>query len=187
VDEHELEIEVDELVVVMADECHLLAGDSCGYGWGKSSERLVVQVTNAKQRQTYFGALNPKSGELLIKEAAYANSETTVCFLEALREHYPGKQLWVIWDNASYHKSQKVQAYLEQINGQLPSKQWPLTLLNFAPNAPEQNPIEHVWLLGKTQIRKQAGLDCFQKVKQFFVDSITENAYSFEKFKWYGF
>lgn len=142
VDEHEAQIETAELVVVMADECHLLAGDSCGYGWGKSSERLVVQVTNAKQRQTYFGALNPKSGELIVSEAAYANSETTVCFLETLRGRYPGKQLWVIWDNASYHKSQKVQAYLEQItwsrstvsypasNGRLPCLILPPMLLS---------------------------------------------------------
>jgi hypothetical protein len=79
-----------------------------------------------------------------------------------------------------------VRQYLEKINGQLPEREWPLTLLHFAPNAPEQNPIEAVWLQGKTQVRKQAGLDCFRKVKQFFVDTFTENTYSFDKFKWYG-
>ncbi len=76
--------------------------------------------------------------------------------------------------------------YLQKINGQLPEKDRPLTLLHFAANAPEQNPIEAVWLQGKTQVRKQAGLDCFQKVKQCFVDTITENTYSYDKFKWYG-
>jgi transposase len=170
----------------MADECHLLAGDACGYGWGKRSERLVVQVANPKERQSYFGALNAKSGELLLTQTEYANSDTTVSFLETLQKHYQGKQLWVVWDNASYHKSQTVRQYLEKVNGQLPQKDWPLTLLNFAPNAPEQNPIEAVWLQAKTLIRKQAGLDCFQQVKQFFVDKITENTYSFEKLKWYG-
>jgi transposase len=171
----------------MADECHLLAGNASGYGWGRKSERLTVQVANPKERQSYFGALDAKSGELLLSEVEYANSDTTVEFLETLQEHYSGKQLWVIWDNASYHKSETVRLYLQKVNGQLPHKDWPLTLFNFAPNAPEQNPIEAVWLQGKTQIRRQTGLNCFQQVKQFFVDTITENTYSFDKLKWYGF
>ena len=173
-------------MVVVADECHLLAGDACGYGWGRKSERLTVQVANPKERQSYFGALDAKSGEVVLSQADYANSDATVSFLETLQKHYTGKQLWVIWDNASYHKSETVRQYLQKVNGQLPEKDRPLTLLHFAPNAPEQNPIEAVWLQGKTQIRKQDGLDCFQKVKQFFVDTVTENTYSFDKFKWYG-
>jgi transposase len=186
VEQHQPEIEAGELVVLMADECHLVAGDASGYGWGRKSERLTVQVANPKKRQSYFGALDAKSGAVVLSEAEYANSDTTVSFLEILQKNYSGKQLWVIWDNASYHKSQTVRAYLEKINGQLPENQWPLTLLHFAPNAPEQNPIESVWLHAKTQIRKLAGLDCFQQVKQLFADTITENTYSFDKFKWYG-
>lgn len=85
-------------------------------------------------------------------------------------------------DNASHLKSQKVQASLEQINRQLPSKHWALTLLNVAPNALAQNPVEQVWLQVKTYIRQQSGLNYFQKWKQSFVDYITDIAYSFEKF-----
>lgn len=172
--------------MVMVDECHLLAGDASGYGWGRKSERLTVEVANPKERQSYFGALDASSGEVVLSEAEYANSESTVDFLANLRGHYHDKKLWVIWDNASYHRSQTVREYLGKINGQLPQEEWPLTLLHFAPNAPEQNPIEAVWLQGKTKVRQQAGLNCFQQVKQFFVDTVTESTYSFDKFKWYG-
>jgi transposase len=171
---------------IFANECHLVAGDASGYGWGRKSKRLTVRVANPKERQSYFGGLDAKSGEVVLSEADYANSHTTVSFLETLQGHYAGKQLWVVWDNASYHKSETVRQYLEKVNGQLPEKEWPLTLLHFAPHAPEQNPIEAVWLQGKTKVRKQAGLDCFQQVKQFFVDTVTENTCSFDKFKWYG-
>jgi transposase len=171
--------------VVLADECHLLWGDVCGYGWGKTSERLVVPVGNAKERQSYFGALNGKTGELLLLPAHKADSEATIVFLDKLRKHYLHKQLWVIWDNASYHTSQLVKDYLLTLNGQLPRQQWPLTLIGLATNAPEQNPIEDVWLNGKTQIRKQAGLNTFAQVKQCFVDTITSNTYNYEKLNWY--
>lgn len=171
--------------MVHEDECHLLWGDVCGYGWGKKTERLVVPVGNAKDRQSYFGALNGKTGELFLQPADKADSQATVAFLDKLREHYLGKRLWVIWDNASYHCSQLVKDYLQQVNGELPQQQWPLTLIGLATNAPEQNPIEDVWLNGKTQIRKQAGLNTFAQVKQCFVDTITANTYNYEKFKWY--
>ncbi len=173
------------MVVVLADECHLLWGDVCGYGWGKTSERLVVQVANPKERQSYFGALNGKTGDLLLKATPKADSAHTVAFLDQLRQHYLNKKVWVIWDNASYHCSQLVKDYLQQVNGQLPQEQWPLTLIGLATNAPEQNPIEDVWLDGKTQIRKTAGLKTFTQVKSLFVDTITSNTYNFEKLNWY--
>jgi hypothetical protein len=80
---------------------------------------------------------------------------------------------------------QLVKDYLQEINGDLPQEQWPLTLIGLATNAPEHNPIEHVWLNGKTQIRKQAGLKTFAQVKQCFVDTITANTYNYEKFNSY--
>jgi len=171
--------------VLVADECHLLWGDVCGYGWGKKSERLSVPVSNAKARQSYFGALNGKTGELVLQAAPKADSAATVVFLDKLRGHYSNKQVWVIWDNASYHTSQLVKDYLKEVNGQLPQEHWPLTLIGLATNAPEQNPIEQVWLDGKTKLRKQADLNTFAQVKKCFVDSISTNTYNYEKFKWY--
>jgi hypothetical protein len=55
-------------------------------------------VTNPKVRQSYFGALDATSGEVVLSEADNANSDATVSFLETLQKHYTGKQLWVIWD-----------------------------------------------------------------------------------------
>ncbi len=173
------------MVVVMVDECHLLWGDVCGYGWGKTSQRLVAPVGNAKARQSYFGALNGKTGELILQAADKADSAGTVAFLKHLQAHYPNKRLWVIWDNASYHCSQLVKDYLQELSAELPPEQWPLTLIGLATNAPEQNPIEQVWLNSKTKLRKQAGLNTFAQVKNYFVDTITANTYNYEKFKWY--
>jgi putative transposase len=56
--ENREEIEAGKLVVYMIDECHLLWGDVCGYVWGKTKIRIEVPMTNQRERQTYFGALN---------------------------------------------------------------------------------------------------------------------------------
>jgi DNA-binding transcriptional regulator LsrR (DeoR family) len=82
---HQQQINQQEIVVVLQDECHLLWGDVCGYGWGKTTDRVVVQVANPKNRQSYFGALNGKTGELLLQPAHKADSAATVAFLKHLR------------------------------------------------------------------------------------------------------
>jgi putative transposase len=56
--ENREEIEAEKFVVYMIDECHLLWGDVCGYVWGKTKIRIEVPMTNQRERQTYFGALN---------------------------------------------------------------------------------------------------------------------------------
>lgn len=171
--------------MVYSDECHLLWGNVAGYGWGLRSERLTATVKNPRQRQTYFGGLDALTGEVFIQPATTANSTTTIAYLEALLEHYEGRKVWVIWDNASYHRSEEIKQYLQQINGPLPESEWPLTLIALAPNAPEQNPIEHVWGYGKAQIRKQAGLDSFQAVKEHFREVIEDRTFHFQKNQWY--
>jgi putative transposase len=109
---HSQQFQQQKLAVVLANKCHLRWGDVCGYGWGKTSERLVGSVGNAKERQSYFGAFNGKTGELVLQPADKADSTNTVAFLKHLHAHYQNKQLWVIWDNASYHCSQVVKNYL---------------------------------------------------------------------------
>jgi len=42
--------------VFMLDECHLLWGDLCGYVWVKIARIRELQMTDKKQRKTYYGA-----------------------------------------------------------------------------------------------------------------------------------
>ena len=55
----------------------------------------------------------------------------------------------MIWDGVSDHDSREVQDYLSQINHNLEEKNWKVTCLFFVPHAPDQNPVEDVWLQGK--------------------------------------
>ncbi len=52
------EIESGKLAVLIADECHLLWGDTTGYVWGKRNEKVEVPIVNQKERQTYYGAVD---------------------------------------------------------------------------------------------------------------------------------
>ena len=72
-EENRSEIEAGRLVVYMIDECHLLWGDVCGYVWGKKNKRREVPMTNQRERQTYFGALNYQTKEFFVREYEAGN------------------------------------------------------------------------------------------------------------------
>ena len=143
-----------ELVVFFLDECHLLWGDVCGYVWGKTSERIEVPVLNERQKQTYYGALNLHTHKFLVKSYHKGNSQSRVAFLQYLHSLCPQSCIVLIWDGASYHRSQEVKRYLTSVNQQLDELNWKITCIRFAPNAPKQNPVEDVWLQAKRFIRE---------------------------------
>lgn len=114
------------------------------------------------------------------------DGKNTVLFMQHLQALHPNKKLIIIWDGASYHRGEKVQAYLNEINQDLEEKNWKVTCLLFAPNAPDQNPVEDVWLRGKNFLRKHFYENkSFQQVKKCFINFLNKKIFDFNKLEWY--
>ncbi|MEH2237658.1 IS630 family transposase [Nostoc sp.] len=185
------EIDSGELVIFMVDECHLLWGDVCGYIWGKTNERVSIPVVNTRDKQTYFGGLDYKTKEFLTYPAQKGNSENTIKFLEYLRSaesssaslsQRPGAKLLIIWDGASYHRSQQIKDYLDSLNNGLEREECLISCERFAPNAPQQNPVEDIWLQGKRLIREfYFFCHSFCVVKALFELSVHCQIFDFDK------
>lgn len=144
-------------------------------------------MTNFRQRQTYYGAIEQCQGDVTINPASSGNGAATVAFIEILRQRYQHKRLVIIWDGASYHKGAEMVEYLQKANNGLEPDQWPITCVLFAPNAPEQNPMEDIWLKGKQFVRKNWFIcDTFRKVKELFVQRIQNAGFLFEKLFMYA-
>jgi transposase len=173
--------------VLIEDETHLLWGDACGLVWGKTNEKISIPMSNFRERQTYFGAVNLVSKTFHLEPYASGNGINTVDFVKKLQAYYKNSKLLIIWDGASYHKYSAMRAYLQEVNQGLEEQAWPVTCLLFAPHAPEQNPVEDLWLAGKNWIRKLfARNKTFAQVKQAFVDFLKNNSsFPLEKFRWY--
>lgn len=181
------EIEAGKLMVFLIDECHLLWGDLIGYIWGRTDQRIEIPMKNPKERQTYYGALNYQTKEFIIKGYSAGNTENTVDFLHYLQQQNPRKRLAIVWDNATYHCSQNFRDYLTQVNQNLPEEEWGITCLNFAPNAPEQNPVEDLWLQTKNFVRKFYHLcPSFKAVKELFEFFAQGQIFNFPKLFMYG-
>ncbi|MBD1928711.1 IS630 family transposase [Trichocoleus sp. FACHB-90] len=152
--QNQAEIEAGRLIVFFVNECRLLGDDVCGYVWGKRDTRIEIPIKNTKKRQTYFGALNYHTKKFIIREYPAGNSENTVKFIKDLRKEYRETRIALIWDGASYHKSDEVKDFLAAVNNNYEPTEWQITCIVFAPNAPEQNPVEDIWLQTKNFLRK---------------------------------
>jgi transposase len=135
--------------------------------WGKTTERIAVPIVNERSKQTYYGAVNLSTQQCVVQAYESGNSESTIAFLKYLLSQCPNRRIAVLWDGASYHRSQEVIAYLASINQGLEESNWKLTCIRFAPNAPKQNPIEDIWLCAKRFIRESYHLcKSFAAVRQ---------------------
>ena len=187
IEERKEKIEVGELIVYFEDECHLHWGDACGYVWGKTEERIEVPMNNEKERQTYFGVVNNLSKEVIVKEYETGNSESTMAFLKHLQKLNPEKQIAIFWDGASYHRSKKLKEFLAEQNKNLEEKEWKIYCNRLAPNAPEQNPIEDIWLQAKNCLREfWFLLKSFRDVKHLFEFFLNGQVFCLAKFAQYG-
>ena len=169
------------------DECHLLAGDLEGYVWGRRNQRVNVPIANERERQTYYGALDLLSKQVLCQAYDAGNKVNTVAYLRFLQSKLPEQRLLLIWDGASYHRATEVRDYLAEVNDGLPEEQWPIHCIQFAPNDPTQNPIEDVWLQAKNSVRRLAGLKpSFTGVKALFEHFLALELFDFPKMNMYG-
>ncbi|WP_172636052.1 transposase [Synechococcus sp. PCC 6312] len=148
---------------------HLVWGDTCGYTWGKIDTRVHIPISNPKQRQTYYGEINYRTGQIIMRAYTKGNSVNTIKFIETLRTIHPHQKLILIWDGATYHDSQEFRNYLSEVNGDKPEHHWPLYYIKLAPYVPEQNPIKAMWLQAKNFLRKVWHLfKTFKTVKWLF-------------------
>jgi putative transposase len=186
--ERRAEIESGELVVWLEDECHLLWGDTLGYVWGRRNTTIAVPIKNVKARQTYYGAINFATHEFQVCPYPKGNSVHTVEFVTYLRSLSPHAKLLLIWDGAPYHQYAEMKAYLRELNDGLDKHDWLVTCELFASNAPEQNPVEDMWLKGKNFLRRTFYKQkTFAQVKHAFLHFLQTTTFDFPKLTWYAY
>ena len=109
-------IESGEIIVFFLDECHLLNGALTGYVWSQSDRRIEVAITNEKDRQTYFGALNYQSKQFHVQSYPSGDGKSTVKFIKYLQNKYKERRIILIWEGASYHKYGEIRDFLSSVN-----------------------------------------------------------------------
>ena len=132
--------------LIFLDESGFYEGDCCQYGWNKVGERLYGLISGRKKKSfNLIGALQDNQLKAPFIFEGSCNSEIFNTYAETVLRPILKPGTFLILDNASFHKSSKI----EEI-----AKQQGCTVKYLPPYSPDMNKIEHYWHSIKTKVRK---------------------------------
>lgn len=160
--------------IFFADECSLCFETEYRRAWLPKGEKTILKVNREKIRQNYFGALNIKTKKEELVPLSWQNTETMIEALRELTKRYRHQKLCLVWDNARWHRSKELRAMLG--NGKEFSH---IRFIWLPPYAPDKNPQEHVWNIGKDAV-KNTVTKTFDELKKIFENSIRGKKFDYK-------
>jgi transposase len=123
--------------LVYIDEAHVHLDTAQGYGWSIKGQRFWVSSSSpGLAKVSFYGVYLYTLGQVRIFPYDTAHQFNTVDVLKQLRVEFPDIPFKVIWDGASYHRAQLVQAASQALD---------ICLEPLPAYSPDFMPVEHLW------------------------------------------
>jgi transposase len=124
--------------ILFGDEAHFSIFGTPGYTWTLTGEETIIDSTGSKKSLHAIGAIDYRTGNT----HAYLTDEKIdgcifIGFLKIILKE-TRKPIHLIIDNAAYHRSAEVQAFLLNHKKRI-------TIHYLPPYSPDYNPIEGLW------------------------------------------
>jgi transposase len=130
--------------VFYVDGVHPQHNSMPSYGWLPRGEKTKLKSNTGRQRVNISGALNAQTHEVIVQEHWTLNAEATIAFFMLIESLNPeAKNIYLILDNAGYHKGKKIQEYLRTSR---------IRLMFLPPYTPNLNLIERLWKFFKKTV-----------------------------------
>lgn len=124
--------------IFFGDEAYFSIFGTSGYTWTLAGTEAVIESTGSKENVHVIGAINFNTGKThALMTEGVVDEDVFICYLKTLLKE-TRKPIHLIVDNAGYHKSAKVRAFLETVIRRL-------TVHYLPPYSPDYNPIEGLW------------------------------------------
>lgn len=162
-------------IVLVADEMMLSTQTTTQKIWLPKGEFPKIDVSSKRQIRCIYGALDIRNGREYAFKKMRANSDSSCEFLEYIGNLHKGYKIVLIWDNASWHKSAQVKAFLAKTKHDF-------YLINFPPYAPELNPQEHVWKHGRSHVTHNVFIEDIDKVADQFIKFLNKESFDYKFF-----
>jgi len=132
------------------DEAAFRSDAHRGTTWGKIGETPIIKDTGGRFGFKLISAVSARGDMHFDVIESRMNSEKFIEYLEKLRSD-TNCPVFVIADNARYHHSKRVQAFLKEKHGDI--------MMAFLPAySPELNPDEQVWNHAKAEVGKKSAI-----------------------------
>jgi len=153
-----------EIRLLYLDESHFHQDLDLGYTWAPTGQPAwrKSECPPLAARLNWYGAYDFSEGRCFIWHEGHCNGDHTMQFLERLATwlNESTRQVVIIWDGASWHRSHNVQAKAKALGFQL------LPLPGYSPDL---NPIERLWQWMREDVTQ---LCCHQTLAALFDDCL---------------
>lgn len=106
--------------------------------WSPKGQQVQIPTPGQADKYYGIGAVNYHTGENVVQLARRKRRVEMVQLLEALLTKHPSGTVYVVWDNASMHADDEIEATVRSAAGRL-------VLLYLPTYSPWLNPIEMLW------------------------------------------
>lgn len=130
--------------VLFMDAVHPEHNTMAAYGWIKRGEKRELKTNSGRQRLNLHGVINAETHDVTVIESKTVNKDSTIELLETIEQKYfLASMIYIILDNARYHYSKEVKAFLKGKKIRL------VFLPTYSPNL---NLIERLWKFFKKKV-----------------------------------
>jgi hypothetical protein len=106
------------------------------FAWAFKGEQAEVKISGRNAKRVLFGVLNPRTGHRLVLGRFRMRQEDFQAVLRYLRQHYPGRPLWLLLDRAPCHEAGKSQQLAARLG---------IELLWLPKQCSELNAMDQLW------------------------------------------
>lgn len=163
--------------VLFLDAVHPQHNTMAAYGWIRRGETKKLKTNSGRQRLNLHGAINAETHEVTVIESPTVDKDSTLNLFEVIRQKYAyASNIYLILDNARYHYSKEVKAWLKGKNIKL------VFLPSYSPNL---NLIERLWKFFKKKVlynQYYKDIKAFRKSCIAFFSNIGQHSHDIAKF-----
>lgn len=158
--------------LLFIDSVHPTQSTKLSCGWIRKGKDKAINTNGSRTRINICGAINMKNMDVIAKEYNKSiNNDAIIDFFREIKSHYRNdKSIYIICDQAGYHKGEKIEEFL---------KQNPEIRLRYLPTySPNLNPIERLWKVMNEKARNNkyfaAKKEFRQQILNFFNVTVHE-------------
>lgn len=158
-------------IVLAADEMSLSTQTTIQKVWLPQGEYPQIEVATKRDARSIYGFLNIKTGQENAFKTKWQNMHITYDVLGELRKVYPTEKLFIVWDKAPWHKGSKAQQFIKE-DGKIETFDFPRA-------APDENPQEHVWKKGRSNITHNRFINDIDQATDEFVNYLNSATFNY--------
>lgn len=128
----------ENALILWLDETQACSDANVGRTWGQQGNTPIIPANGTKQKINVIGTIDQNGVTDFMTYEGNTNTDVVITYIDLIAKRKKEK-LYIILDNAYYHKSEALLLHIEKYH-----KGW-LELVYLPPYSPELNPAELIW------------------------------------------